>query len=100
MTYIDVFYVYSKTTNKVTKYEEEAPLQIFNKRSLGLFYYTSITGKVTTYLIRVTPTYSLSNTNTLTGNSLVSVYIIGDNYAPKSLDYVLDNATMAFLLGK
>lgn len=42
----------------------------------------------------------MSNTNTLTGNSLVSVYIIGDNYAPKALDYVLDNATMAYLLGK
>ncbi|CAD8104503.1 unnamed protein product [Paramecium primaurelia] len=97
---IDVFYIYSKQTKQVTQFDDEASVKIYNQRRIGLFYSTSALGKETTYIVRVTPTYSLDPNQQLSGNSIVQVYALSDNYQPLPRNYILDNVTMAFLLGK
>ncbi|CAK68644.1 unnamed protein product (macronuclear) [Paramecium tetraurelia] len=97
---IDVFYIYSKQSQKVTSFEDEASVKIYNQRRIGLYYSTSALGKETTYIVRVTPTYSLDPNEQLSGNSIVQVYTLSDNYQPLPRPYILDNVTMAFLLGK
>ncbi|CAD8123491.1 unnamed protein product [Paramecium sonneborni] len=97
---IDVFYIYSKKSNLVTSFEEDATAKLFNKRRIGLFYSTSALEKETIYIVRVTPTFSLHPTEQLSGDSMVQVYALSDNYEPVARNYILDNITMAFLLGK
>lgn len=36
----------------------------------------------------------------MSGNSLVTIYILNDNYTISAVNYVLDDITMALLLGK
>ncbi|CAK84019.1 unnamed protein product (macronuclear) [Paramecium tetraurelia] len=97
---IDVFYIYSKSTKKVTSFDDAASVKIYNQRRIGLYYSTSALGKETTFVVRVTPTYSLDPTQQLSGNSIVQVYALNDNYQPVARNYLLDNVTMAFLLGR
>ncbi|CAD8171962.1 unnamed protein product [Paramecium pentaurelia] len=97
---IDVFYIYSKQTKKITSFDDEASVKIYNQRRIGLYYSTSALGKETTYIVRVTPTYSMNPTDQLSGNSIVQVYALSENYQPMPRNYILDNVTMALLLGK
>ncbi|CAK92733.1 unnamed protein product (macronuclear) [Paramecium tetraurelia] len=79
---------------------EDALIEAHHGRLLGQYKVKGQGGKEFRYLVRATPSYSISQDGTLSGDSLLEVYLLNDMGQPSYTGYVLDGVTMGFLLDK
>ncbi|CAD8146694.1 unnamed protein product [Paramecium pentaurelia] len=93
----DVFYLYSKQTKDITSFEDEAFVKLYNQRYIGLYYQKSELGNETTYIVRVTPSYSLKPKEKPYQNPIVQTYILSKNDQPLLTNYLLDDVDTAIL---
>ncbi|CAD8100479.1 unnamed protein product [Paramecium primaurelia] len=79
---------------------EEALVKANHGRLLGSYKVKGQGGKEFRYLIRATPSYSILQDGSLSGDSLLEVFLLNDKGQPSNTGYVLDGVTMSWLLNK
>ncbi|CAD8198558.1 unnamed protein product [Paramecium pentaurelia] len=79
---------------------EEALVQAKHGRLLGQYKVKGQSGQEYRYLVRATPSYSASQDGSISGDSLLEVFLLNNKGQPSNTGYVLDGLTMSLLLNK